>query len=54
MHDASSLNTGLGIYMVDVPADSLKPGDQIVFTFFWQEVQKWEGTNFSVVIETAG
>ena len=54
MHDASSLNTGLGIYMVDVPADSLKPGDQIVFTFFWQEVRKWEGTNFSVVIETAG
>lgn len=53
-HDASSLNTGLGIYTTDVPAETLKPGDQIVFTFFWQEVQKWEGTNFSVVIENGG
>jgi glucoamylase len=54
IHDASSLDTGLGIYTTDVPADTLKPGDQIVFTFFWQEVQKWEGTNFSVVIENGG
>jgi glucoamylase len=50
-HEANNRDTGLGIYLTDVPADALKVGDKIVFTFFWPEVQKWEGTNFSVVIE---
>jgi aquaporin Z len=26
-------------------------GTTLIFTFFWPEVDQWEGTNFSVMVE---
>lgn len=50
--DVNTQKTGLGIYAADLPTDKLKQGDRFVFTFFWQEAQHWEGTDFSVTVET--
>jgi glucoamylase len=50
-HDIETRDTGLGIHFADLPAHELKPGEQVDFTFYWQTSQKWEGADFSVVIE---
>jgi glucoamylase len=42
----------LGIYVADLPTNKLNPGEQILFTFYWQNEQRWEGTDFSVTIES--
>jgi glucoamylase len=41
-----------GIYVADLPTNKLNPGEQILFTFYWQNEQRWEGTDFSVTIES--
>ena len=51
VHDTDTRDTGLGMYAADLPSSKLTAGAEIVFTFFWPEPQKWEGTNFSVVVE---
>lgn len=51
VHDTDTRDTGLGMYAADVPSNKLPAGAEIVFTFFWREAEKWEGTNFSVVVE---
>ena len=50
----SNINTrdsGLGTHVADLPADGLAAGSEIVFTFYWTQEQRWEGTDFSVVVE---
>ena len=42
----------LGIYVADLPTNKLNPGEQVLFTFYWQNQQRWEGTDFSVTIES--
>jgi len=51
-HDTDARDTGLGIYILDLPTASLPPGGQAVFTFFWPNENRWEGTDFQVTIET--
>jgi len=51
VRDTDTRNTGLGLHTADLPSNKLAPGSVIVFTFFWTEVQQWEGTDFSVVVE---
>jgi hypothetical protein len=34
-----------------LPTSNLKPAAEIVFTVFWQNDQRWEGTDFSVKVE---
>lgn len=41
----------LGIYVADLPSDTVTSGREILFTFLWQQDQKWEGVNYSVVVE---
>jgi glucoamylase len=41
----------LGAHVADLPTSNLKPAAEIVFTFFWQNDQRWEGTDFSVKVE---
>ena len=38
----------LGVYVVDLKADQLLSGGQLVFTFRWTESERWEGRNFDV------
>jgi glucoamylase len=51
--DAQTRDSGIGIYFVDLPARSLQADTEIVFTFYWPQAQRWEGTNFSVTITPA-
>jgi len=41
----------LGVYVADLPAGELTAGREIVFTLYWQREQRWEGVNYSVVVE---
>ncbi len=49
--DTSTRDTGLGIHTLDLPTASLPPGSQVVFTFFWRQENRWEGTNYGVAVE---
>jgi glucoamylase len=48
--ETKTRDTGIGIHLADIPTSSLKTGEQIHFTFFWSEVNHWEGQNFSIKI----
>jgi glucoamylase len=50
-HDAATRDTGLGVYVIDLPTSSLEAERKIVFTFFWSQAQRWEGTDFFVTVE---
>src|SRR5437879_2109669 len=51
VHDRATRDTGLGIYVADIPTHRLDPGRTVVFTFFWHQAQHWEGVDFSVTIQ---
>jgi len=41
----------LGVHVADLPTSTLNAGAEIVFTFYWQNEQRWEGTDFNVKVE---
>lgn len=49
--DVRTRDTRLGTHVVDLAADRLAVGSEIVFTFHWTQEQRWEGADFSVVVE---
>ena len=49
--DINTRDTGLGTFIADLPSEALSLGRVITFTFYWQKEQRWEGTNYSVVVE---
>src|SRR5579871_3184434 len=49
-HDTDARDTELGIYTLDLPTASLPVGAQAVFTFYWPNEKRWEGTDFTVSI----
>jgi glucoamylase len=49
-NNQQSTNTGLGVYVIDVPTQNLPAGTVIGFTFYWPNVDHWEGQNFDVTI----
>ncbi|HET9408695.1 MAG TPA: glucan 1,4-alpha-glucosidase [Candidatus Sulfotelmatobacter sp.] len=48
--DSKARDTGLGIYILDLPTASLTAGSQAMFTFYWPEENRWEGTDYSVTV----
>ncbi len=48
--DSKTVDTGLGIHYADLETSTLSPGDNVAFTFFWSEANKWEGTDFQVMV----
>jgi glucoamylase len=48
-YDAKKDNI-LNLWYADLPTEKLSENCEVLFTFFWKNVQRWEGTNFSVVI----
>jgi len=50
-NDVTTRDTGTGIFVADLPARQLDPGRNVVFTFFWPQGQRWEGTDFTVTIQ---
>ncbi len=53
VHDLPTQDTGLGMEIADLPTHGLDPGHAVVFTFFWPQAQRWEGTDFSVTIQAS-
>jgi glucoamylase len=51
VRDQDSVDPGLGIFVVDLPTESLPAGTAVVFTFYWPGAGRWEGRDFSI---TAG
>jgi glucoamylase len=49
-YDSSSRDTGLGFQAVDLTTATLTEGKQVRFTFFWPDVNHWEGVDFIVRI----
>jgi len=48
--DVPARNTGLGIYVADLPTSTLDAGHTVVFTFYWPDANRWEGTDYGVMI----
>jgi len=48
--DVNTRDTGIGLFMADLPTRDLEPGARVVFTFFWPESGSWENCNFEVAI----
>jgi len=49
--DTGTRDAGLGVYLVDLPADQLGSGGEIVFTFYWTRENRWEGVDYRVMVE---
>jgi len=49
--DVTTRNTGLGVYIADLTTSELDAGHSIVFTFYWPDSNRWEGTDFSVTVQ---
>jgi glucoamylase len=49
--DSETIQTGLGVFFVDLPVDMLPANTTLAFTFHWSDSNTWEGTDFSVRIE---
>lgn len=47
-HDTATGDTGLGVYIADLPTTGLPPESVIDFTFYWPQAGHWEGTDFAV------
>lgn len=50
-HDAESQESGWNLQYLDLATDTLAPGSNIVFTFFWKVANRWEGQNYQVTVE---
>jgi glucoamylase len=50
-HDFKTHSSGIGVHFVDLPTQSLESGRTVVFTFLWDDSQRWEGADFSVTID---
>jgi glucoamylase len=45
---AQSQDTGLEVWVADIPSEALPAGAVVTFTFYWPNVDRWEGADFSV------
>lgn len=51
VHDTKTHDTTLGVYFTDLDTVHLRSGDRVDFTFYWPEVNRWEGSDFVVCVE---
>ena len=49
-HDLEARDTGLGVYIADLPTKDLPEGSLVLFTFYWHDGKKWEGSDYSVIV----
>jgi glucoamylase len=50
VHDTPSRDSGFGIHFVDIPTAECTAGSAVVFTLFWPEAHRWEGTDYQTVV----
>ena len=46
--DASCRDTGLNMFVTDLPTGQFPRGTEVTFTFFWPGTGRWEGRNYNV------
>jgi glucoamylase len=51
LRHAAAHDTTLGVYVVDLPTTRLAASARVSFTFYWPDVDRWEGTDFVVCVE---
>jgi glucoamylase len=51
VRDDASRDTTLGVHVLDLATAHLCPGARIDMTFYWPEVDRWEGTDYLVCVE---
>jgi glucoamylase len=50
VHDTEGRDTGLGMYLADLPTSELPAGTAARFTFYWPLDDRWEGVDYAVQI----
>ena len=50
-NDIAMRDSYLGVYYADIPSSDIHKDGEIIFTFYWTNVNKWEGKNFHVRIK---
>ena len=50
-HDNETRDTGLGLHVLNLPTAQLAAGEQVVFTFYWKQEERWEGKDYMVTVE---
>jgi len=50
-HDSNTADSGFGVHFAELPTAELRPGTNIVFTFYWPQAQRWENVDFVVSVE---
>jgi glucoamylase len=50
VRDSHTMDTGLGVYIVDLPLVELGAGETVQFTFYWSEQKLWDGQDYEVQI----
>jgi glucoamylase len=49
--DTHTRDTKLGVHIVDIPTHQLPVAHPLVFTFHWDAEDRWEGVDYTVVVE---
>ncbi|MEO6761597.1 MAG: glucan 1,4-alpha-glucosidase [Candidatus Saccharimonadales bacterium] len=50
VHDTKTIDTTLGMHILDIPSNELKADGQLKFTFYWHHADSWEGQDFIIAI----
>jgi glucoamylase len=48
--DVKTVDSGWGLHYADLPTSKLPLGGKVLFTFFWSDARKWEGTNWEAAV----
>jgi glucoamylase len=48
--EVPAADTGLGVWVADLPTDKLRAGSGIGFTIYWTGEDRWEGANYEVKV----
>ncbi|QJW93159.1 glycoside hydrolase family 15 protein [Frigoriglobus tundricola] len=49
-NEVKTRDTGLGMFVADLPTGPISTGAEVVFTFHWTAADRWEGTDFRVAV----
>jgi hypothetical protein len=49
-HDTNTRDTEPGDYIVDLPTKDMTAGDEVCFTFYWLNENKWEGADYKITV----
>jgi glucoamylase len=50
VHDMATRDTGLGVYVADLPTENLPAGTELRFTYYWPDARRWERADFTVTV----